>query len=233
MIPARETTGEQQVPDIVWDLPHFQSWLQAQKGAGHRLDGFKPVFLFPAGGKPFFWAGHVNVYVASENRNKVNEVVISRPDIMHIVLLHKPLRLSDKIRAVMVREFRSPAATPNGFILETPGGSSLKGEDPLTIASQELEEETGMVISPDRLVPLGARQLMGTMSAHKAHVYAALLNDQDMDRALAEAGKTHGNEGDSERTFVEVHDVGMLVREPTTDWATLGMIYAAAEALGI
>jgi len=228
----RETDGEMQVPDIVWNLPHFQSWLNAQKAAGNRLDGFKTVFLFPEH-KPFFWSGHVNVHVGAEGRNKVNEIVISRPDIMHIVLLHRSLRLTDKIRAVLVREFRSPATTDNGFILETPGGSSPKGDHPLHVAVEELAEETGLLISPNRLVPLGTRQLMGTMSTHRAHVYAALLDEQDMDRALAEVGKPHGNEGDSERTYVEVHDVSDLLREPTTDWSTLGMIYAAIDALGL
>ena len=228
-----ETEGEHQVPAEVWKAPHFQSWLQAQKGAGNRLDGYKSVFRFPEGGRPFFWAGHVNVYVASEDRNKVNEVVISRPDIMHIVLLYKHPGADDKVQAIMVREFRSPAATANGFILETPGGSSLKGEDPLAIASEELVEETGVRISPDRLVPIGTRQLMGTMSTHKAHVYAAQLNEDDMALVTEQLGKVHGNEGDSERTFVEIHDVAGLLSEEATDWSTLGMIYAAREALHI
>jgi len=232
MVPVPETEGEQQVPPHVWDLPHFQSWLQAQKNAGNRLDGFRPVLMFPEG-KPFFWAAHVNVYIASEDRNKINEVVFSRPDIMHIVLLYQPLRLSNSIRAIMVREFRSPATTSNGFILETPGGSSLKGEDPLAIAVQELEEETGLRISPSRLVQIGSRQLMGTMSAHKAHVYAARIDASDMDKISKELGKPHGNEGDSERTYVEIHAVEALLREDSTDWSTLGMLYAAIEALGL
>jgi len=233
LIQEPQTDGELQVPHHVWVLPHFQSWLQAQKGAGNRLDGFKSVFLFPDSGKPFFWAAHVNVFIASENRNKVNEVVISRPDIMHIVLLHRPLRSTDKIRAVMVREFRSPASTSNGFILETPGGSSLKGDDPFGTAVAELEEETGLRISPDRIVPVGTRQLMGTMSAHNAHVYAVQLNDEDMAAVMDQLGKPHSNEADSERTYVEVHDVSGLLRDPLTDWSTLGMIGAAIEALGL
>lgn len=226
-----ETDGERQVPQSIWDLPHFQSWLQAQKSAGNRLDGFKPVFLFPTEGRPFFWAGQVDVYVAAEGRNKANEIVIARPDIMHVVLLHKPLRLSDKINAVMVREFRSPAATPDGFILETPGGSSMKGDNPLVTAVDELFEETGLRISPERLVTLGSRQLMGTMSAHKAHAYAALLTDSDMESVMSQIGKHHGNEADTERTYVEVHSVSDLLQQPLTDWSTLGMIYAAIDAL--
>lgn len=226
-----ETDGERQVPGRVWTLPHFQSWLQAQKGAGNRLDGFEPVLLFPNNDRPFFWAAHVNVYVASEDRNKVNEVVISRPDIMHIVLLHRPSSPGGKVSAVMVREFRSPASTPSGFILETPGGSSAKGNDPLVAAVEELEEETGLRIRSTRLIPLGSRQLMGTMSAHKAHVYAAQIDEHELAAAKAQLGQVHGNEEDSERTFVEVHDVMSLLSEPSTDWSTLGMIFAAANAL--
>ncbi|MGE3483626.1 MAG: NUDIX domain-containing protein [Nitrospira sp.] len=229
---ARETEGERQVPDVIWNLPHFQSWLQAQKNAGNRLDGFKPVFAFPDA-RPFFWGGHVNVFIGDEGRNKINEVVLSRPDIMHIVLIHKPLRLSDKLQAVMVREFRSPASTPSGFILETPGGSSVKGDDPLGVAVDELYEETGVRISPERLVSLGSRQLMGTMSAHKAHVYGALIGPDDMDVVRAQIGRVHGNAEDSERTYVEVHDLDELLNEESTDWSTLGMLFAAVSALGV
>lgn len=225
------TDGERQVPPDVWAMPHFQNWLQAQKTAGNRLDGFEPVFEFRvANGRfVFFWGAKVNVYVAAENRNKSNEVVMSRPDIMHVVLLH----MSDKLRAVMVREFRSPASTPSGFILETPGGSSMKGSDPRGIAAEELHEETGLVIDQSRIVPVGSKQLMGTMSAHQAHVYAVELFDADMEAVRDELGRAHGNEEDSERTYVEVHDVTSLLRMQLTDWSTLGMIYAAADALNL
>lgn len=226
-----KTVGEKQVPEHIWRLPHFQSWLQAQKEAGNRLDGFKLMFEhYVADGKfLFFWAGHVDVYVASENRNKTNEIVISRPDISHVVMFNETLFGSAHV--VMVREFRSPATTPNGFILESPGGSSFKPESALDNAAHEVFEETGIKIPTDRLTPVGSRQLMGTMSAHKAHVFAVELTDDEMTAVSKNIGKMFGDAEATEQTYLEIHNVKELLKEPSTDWSTLGMIAASVEAL--
>lgn len=227
----RETDGERQVPDQFWALPHFQAWLQAQKKAGNRLDGFKPVMEFyVANGKLLFlWGAHVNVYVAAERRNKSNEVVISRPDIKHVVLFNDTLHSEPYV--VLVREFRSPATTSDGFIRETPGGSSYKPEGARETAATEVFEETGIRIEPSRLVPIGARQLMGTVSAHKAHVFAVKLKDQEMVEIWGRSKQQFGDSASSERTYVEIHSVRQLLKQETVDWSTLGMIAAAIEAL--
>jgi 8-oxo-dGTP pyrophosphatase MutT (NUDIX family) len=230
-IPIPQTDGEKQVPEQIWTLAHFQSWLQAQKGAGNRLDGFKSVFEhYVADGKIlFYWAGHVDVYVASEKRNKTNEVVISRPDISHVVMFNESL--FSEAHVVMVREFRSPATTPTGFILESPGGSSFKEGNALVTAAKEVHEETGISIDPERLKVVGSRQLMGTVSTHKAHVYAVELSDEEMEQVGKNIGKMFGDADSSEQTYLEIHSVKQLLKEPTTDWSTLGMIAASIEAL--
>jgi len=226
-----QTVGEKQVPEQIWKLPHFQSWLQAQKKAGNRLDGFKPVFEhFVADGKfLFMWGAQVNVYVAAEDRNKSNEIVIARPDIKHVVLVNDGL--FDEPHVVMVREFRSPATTPTGFILEAPGGSSFKKESARETASTEVFEETGIRIDPERLIFIGSRQLMGTVSAHKAHVYAAEISNDEMTAVSKNVGKMFGEDNSSEQTYLEIHSVKELLREQNTDWSTLGMIAASIEAV--
>lgn len=229
----RETEGERQVPDAVWGLPHFQSWLQAQKRAGNRLDGFKPAmeFYVADGEFLFMWAAQVDVYVAAEDRNKSNELVLSRPDIKHVVLFNDTLFSEPHV--VMVREFRSPATTPSGFILETPGGSSFKKESARETASEEVFEETGVRIDYERLAHIGDRQVAGTLSAHKAHVFAAKISDDEMTEVGKNIGKTFGAADSSEQTYVEIRSIKELLSEPVTDWSTLGMIYAAQQALGI
>lgn len=226
------TVGEKQVPEQIWKLDHFQSWLCAQKRAGNRLDGFKPVFEFyVANGKfLFMWGAQVDVYVAAEKRNKSNEIVVSRPDIKHVVMFNETL--FGNAHVVMVREFRSPAATPTGFILESPGGSSYKpGEAARDTAANEVHEETGIRLDPERMVVVGARQLMGTMSAHKAHVYAVKLTDKEMEQIGKNTGEMFGEEDSSEQTYLEIHSMKELLSNPTTDWSTLGMIAASIEAL--
>jgi 8-oxo-dGTP pyrophosphatase MutT (NUDIX family) len=226
-----QTVGEKQVPEQIWKLPHFQSWLQAQKKVGNRLDGFKPVFEFyVANGKfLFMWGAQVDVYVKAEDRNKSNEIVIARPDIKHVVLLNEGL--FDEPHVVLVREFRSPATTPNGFILESPGGSSYKKESARETAVAEVFEETGIRIDPERLVPIGSRQLAGTLSAHKAHVYAVNISNEELTEVSKNIGKMFGDIEGSEQTYIEIHSIKELLRSPTTDWSTLGMVAAAIEAV--
>ncbi len=228
----RTTEGEKQVPDKVWGCPHFQSWLRSQKEAGNRLDGYTPVFeFFVADGKfLFMWGAQVNVYVAAEDRNKSNEIVISRPDIKHVVLYNDTLYGTPHV--VLVREFRSPATTKSGFILETPGGSSYKKQSARETAAEEVFEETGVRIDYERLAHIGDRQVAGTLSAHQAHVFAAKLTDSEMTEVSKNIGKVFGDKESSEQTYVEIHSVKELLTSSTVDWSTLGMIAASIEALG-
>jgi hypothetical protein len=74
-------------------------------------------------------------------------------------------------RVVLVREFRSNAATHDGFVHELPGGSSpTEHDDPRALAATELHEETGVTIAVERLVRHGARQCMATMLSHHAEL---------------------------------------------------------------
>ncbi len=225
--------GECEVPLYIWRVGHFQHWLGAQKAAGNRLDGFKLKMAFGVGtreGHLFCWVAHVNIWVAAEKRNKSNEIVISRPDIKHVVGL-APSLTSDKLdtRIVLVKEFRSPATTKDGFIREVPGGSGWKPLNPAEEATKEFREETGIAITSERLKPLAARQLAGTTTAHRAHAFYVQLTDAEIEEALRRAAEktVAGNVKDSERTYVEVWTFRELLANPLTDWSNLGMIAAA------
>lgn len=222
--------GETQVPLYLWRTPSFAQWLQIQKSVGNRLDGCRVEMTFGVGprkGFLLFWAAHVDIYVAVENRNKSNEIVISWPDIKHTVGFR---RVGDDLldtEVVLVREFRSTATTPDGFIHEVPGGSAFKPKSPLEDAAREFEEETGIRVDPSRLVEIGARQLAGTTTAHKAHCCAVELTDEEMELAYSKqtADTAHGVQADSERTYVEVWILRDLLAQSVTDWSNLGMIF--------
>lgn len=226
--------GERMVPLHIWRLPHFQQWLMAQKGAGNRLDGARLLWSFRVGWAKSFtfaFAMHVNVFVAAENRNKTNEFVISRPDIATIVAYRKRPYVLDTA-VVLIREFRSPGRTPDGFIRELPGGSSFKpNEDPFITAAHELSEETGFQVDSSRLRLVGARQLCGTFTSHQAHVFACEISAHELDllRQQQAEGVVHGIAEDSERTYVEVHRLGDLLdaSSQAVDWSMLGMIFTA------
>lgn len=217
---AERSDGEREVPLYIWNTDSFQSWYKAQTGAGNRLDHARLEYNFRPRYKDFVWLWilRVDVYVASEERNKTNELVIARTDICSVVLYHE-----DDV--VLIREFRSPAATEDGFIVELPGGSSPKNdEDPEDTAAHEVQEETGFYLDSDRLKYHGARQLAGTFSAHKSHLFSAHLTQKEMEWFKSQKGIVHGNVEDSERTFIEIYSVGELIKENKTDWSTLGMI---------
>ena len=167
--------------------------------------------------------------MASEDRVKDNEVVIARPDISS-VLLYSEVESPQgdglvDYEVVLVKEFRSPASTEDGFIRELPGGSSVKkDEDAKEIAAEEVHEETGFYLDSDRLERVSDRQLAGTFSAHKSHLFKVHLTKKEMDWFKSQDGVVYGNVEDSERTFIEVHNVYDLVRNNLVDWSTLGMI---------
>lgn len=252
--------GERDIPLNIWNLQHFQSWYWAQTSAGNRLDAAEVLFTFRVGpqkGFVFAFILHVNVHIASEGRNKINEFIFARPDIATVVGYQKPSVSHNDFRSfaedtvyrnsaarlldfeiAIIREFRSPARTTDGFIREVPGGSSWKpGTDPFVTMTHELEEETGLgessgfTLDPARLRRVGSRQLCGTLSVHQAHVFAVELTEKEMAflRSQQDDNVVHGVEADTERTYVEVHRLGDLLASNSNllDWSVLGQILTA------
>ncbi|MEU5879804.1 nucleoside 2-deoxyribosyltransferase domain-containing protein [Spirillospora sp. NPDC047279] len=214
--------GEREVPLLIWRTETFQRWYAAQRGAGNTLLGARVHWRI---GRQ--WGLHVQVHVAAEDRVKGNEVVIARPDISTVVL-YRPAPALDDTLVVLVREFRSPATTSDGFVHELPGGAGEAG--PLARAVTEVAEETGLRLAPARLRAHGDRQVNATMSAHRAHVYSAEITDAEVAR-LRETGR-RGVAADGERTYVEIATFGEIRRRDLVDWGTLGMIAQVLAATG-
>lgn len=181
---AERSEGEREVPLYVWNADSFQSWYKTQREAGNRLDHARLHYNFRPRNKSFvfMWVLKTDMYVKAEDRNKTNELVIARTDISSVLLYHSPSSADGTVldyEIVVVKEYRSPANTEDGFVTELPGGSSpKKGEDPRETAASEVLEETGFEIEPERLKFEGARQLAGTFSAHKSHLFAAELDEK-------------------------------------------------------
>ena len=237
---AVRTGGERAVPLHIWTLKSFQDWYRNMVAAGNRLDDAKLLWHFkmPKAKTVFSWVLWVNVWVEKEQRSKSNEYVFARTDISTVVLWHRPYQgghhpeFSELLdtEVVLVREFRSPARTPDAMVHELPGGSSLKpGKDPLQVASEEVHEETGLIVAASRFVALGSRQLAATLSSHHSHLFAAELTKGEMAqaKALAEAETVAGVEEDSERTYTEVSTLRQMLDDKFVDWSTLGMVAQA------
>jgi 8-oxo-dGTP pyrophosphatase MutT (NUDIX family) len=228
--------GECQVPLHIWRTEAFQAWHVAQKKAGNVLHGARVEWVFQV--KPafvFYWSLHVNVFVTAEGRNKTNEVIIGRPDIVAVVLFHPGADLLDT-DAVLIREFRSPSRTPDGHTWELPSGSSIAtGQSAHTVAVREVQEEVGLLIDPRLLRKHEARQFVGAMSVHQAQVFSVELTPEQIAnmRAEEQANTQHGGADQSEITSVRVRKVREILAEPYADWSTVGMILAVLrERLG-
>jgi 8-oxo-dGTP pyrophosphatase MutT (NUDIX family) len=220
--------AEAQVPLYIWKEESFQKWYRSQLSAGNVLQGARLLWVsvMPKVRRVFCWALKVEVYIASEDRVKSNEFVFGRPDISSVILWYRAPTLADT-QVVLVKEFRSPGRTKDGFVREPPGGSSAPGTKPLDTAVEEVEEEAGLKIKPQRLKAYPLRQMYGTLSSVGANVFSAEISRDELEFLRSQAGQPHGIEEDSERTFVEIYRVGDLLKQPLTDWATLGMIFSA------
>jgi len=222
--------GERYIPLSIWCTPPFQNWYQSQKQAGNQLLYAKLLWTFAVHSINFVfsYALHVKVWIAAENRIKSNEFIVSRSDISVVVPYWKHPTDPWQSEIVLIKEFRSPARTADGFVHELPGGSNPKtGDDQLQLASDELYEETSLKIDAARFRYLDSKQIAATWSTHFANVYAIALEKHEIEKAkqLASAGQTFGVKEDTEKTYVEVcqlKNIGKYV-----DWSMEGMIYRA------
>lgn len=222
---AERQGGERLVPLFIWKTPSFQQWYKAQTHAGNRLDSAKLLFNFRPKNKQFvfMWILHVSMFIESENRYKTNEFVLARSNISSALLYYPSDNFKDT-KVVLIREFRSPASTNDGFIRELPSGSEVLDRDPLLVASEEVEQETGFHLSPERFNFIKDRQLSGTLSSHRSFLYSVQLTEEELMWFEENLNKPNGNEEDSEKTYVEVKTVGELLDSNDLDWSNLGML---------
>lgn len=226
--------AERQVPLMICRTTSWKLWYENLKRVGNRLDGATVEWTFRVGpDKSFvlFWALHVNIYVTAEARSKSNEVVISRPDIACVLAWLPGKELLDT-EIVLVREFRSPSRSSDGFIYELPGGSSFKpSSDVLQTASDELFEECGIRVEKERLHQETSRQAAATVTTHHVHLFSARLTPDEMEAARAHAaqGTVFGNASESERTRMVVTTVREAISACKADacFTTLGLIMQA------
>ena len=235
---AHRHSGETAIPLTIWRTESFQEWLTAQKKAGNRLEDAHVEWIGrvgPNGEIVFFWILYVKVWIQDEGRYKENEWIIGRPDISSILLYmpHPTDPMETKI--VLVKEYRSPVSNSQAKIFELPGGSTFKsGANPYILAVQELQEETGFILDEGRKLKAHVpRQLNGTLSTHKCHLFSLALTPKEMSDIEEVVGKTFGDSEDTERTTLIVMPLRELLRADYADYATIGMILQALADNGV
>jgi len=228
--PAVRTDGERHVPLMIWNTRQFQDWYADLKRAGNQLQSGKVLKTFQASnGFIFAYVLWVNVYIQSEGRHKNNEFIVSRTDTSSCVLYYPRL---DPMRTevVVVSEFRSPVSNKKGLVYELPGGSAPKSDqDPIITIIEEVEEETGFKMDPNRIVSISKQQVCATLLTHKTNLYSYQLNSNELDLFYQKRGLIFGKEEDTERTSVHVYRLGNILDSELVDWSTIGMIMKAVQ----
>ncbi|MBM7775370.1 8-oxo-dGTP pyrophosphatase MutT (NUDIX family) [Actinokineospora baliensis] len=215
--------GRRFVPLRLWRTEGFRRWVVTVERSGNDLVDATQLWVFPTAGPVVFWALRVSMWVAAEDRLKVGEVVLSRPDLASVVA-YLPGDTPHDTEVVLVREFRPAARTMDGFVLELPGGSHSSVLEPVALAALEFGEETGLTIAANRLVAHTSRQLAATMTTHRQAVFSVRLTAAEMDGLRGAAPVVDG----TEVTYPVVWRVGDLFADGRADWTTLG---AVAEVL--
>jgi 8-oxo-dGTP pyrophosphatase MutT (NUDIX family) len=229
-LPVR-SGGERWVPAVIFTTPMFQSWYGQLCEVGNRLDKAGVRWTFRLKGRVFSYVLWVDIWVQSEGRHKANEWIFARTDVACVVLYARAADPMDS-KVVLVREFRSPARTPDGFVHELPGGGcEAADDDALERAAREVYEETGIAVAKERLRYVGSRQAVATLSTHQVHCYAVEMTDAELAQAAAVAasGEAHGEDGPGgeEQAYTEITTLGELLQGEYADWTTVGLVARA------
>jgi hypothetical protein len=225
---AQRTVGEVCVPLFIWRSEQFQTWYRSLRDAGNRLEGARLGHHVRFGAKTLFsYVMWVNIWIEAEQRFKTNEFIFSRPDISSVVAYHR-CESTGELLFALVREFRSSVNNSQGFVYEAPGGSSKKaGVDPQVNAGHEMYEEVGLDIEDiSRFRFVGNRQVIATLSTHRANVYAIELTEAEFAKLeqAARLQEAFGVAEDTERTYVHLVSMARLFELPV-DYSTLGMLF--------
>lgn len=218
--------GERFVPLQVWKKDSFQKWYSSQVQAGNSLQHAKVLYTYRPEGTTFvfLWILKVSVYISAEKRFKTNEFVIGRTDISSILLWRRDSVLENS-EVVLVKEFRSPARTKDGCIWELTGGSSISNRGMTETAVEEIKEELGLVIDPSRLKFFQERQVFGTLLSHTSSLFTVEITEEEMEYLKSQKGIPHGNEADTERTYIEIVKFKDLLNS-SLDWSNIGYVYS-------
>lgn len=217
------SSGARYVPKDIFQTPMFQSWYQNLLRVGNRLDKAEVLWDFRLNNKVFSYVLKVDIFVAAEGRHKTNEFVFARTDISATVLHN-----SEDDEIVLIKEFRSPARTPDGFVTEAPGGSCEDlDNNPQRSAAREVYEECGVAFAEDRFRYVGSHQAVGTLSSHHVHCFAVDASREEMAQLKALADKESFGVDEEERTYVRVMTVSEMLASGEPDWLTYGLVFKA------
>ena len=212
------------IPVDVWKHPGFKSWYKSLLNTGNKLEDAKVLWSFSPGGKMFAFILKATIWIENEQRYKNNEFFFGRTDISSCVIYSKPDNNLLNTEVVIVSEYRVPVRNSKSMVYELPGGSSPTDENPLQTVCDEIKEETGLIIEPNRLMYNGFRQLQATTLSHGSHLYSVEIDQFEMELVKSRIGNTYGKIEDTELTYLNVMNIGNILSSDIVDYSNIGMI---------
>lgn len=227
---VERSLGERCIPLQVWKTHQFQSWYKNLLKSHNRLESAKVLYNISSEGEIGITLFRPCVYIAEEDRVKDEETVIARSDTVS-VCLWKEVEESEDTEIVLVKEFRAPANNKSGYVYELPGGACENDEDAQEAAIREVLEEVGLDLEEERLKYVGSRQVYATLLAHKAHLFAYHLNEEELEKVKSQKGIAKGVKKEGEKCWTEIVRLSHIRSGNIVDWNNLGQISVAAGRL--
>lgn len=147
--------------------PKVAKWKEHVTGAGCTIHSMRPIKLIRKKNRQLLF-GLFEVDVSVPEGGKLLPIAMIRGDACIIVPCVRN-RKTGRTRYVMIRQRRTGCGD---FCLEFPAGMlDTHVNDPLSIAVEELHEETGLRVSPEKLFPLFDRPLYTSPGLQDEAIY--------------------------------------------------------------
>ena len=160
------------------------------------------------------------MWIEAEQRIKDNELILSRTDLVAILLHYKD-------QVILVKEYRSVCNNSECYVYELPGGSSPTLTPTNETAVNEVQEEIGVKIPIERFKLINVRQAVATFSAHRIHAYKVELTKEEFNQISKLNNTVHGLHNEGEYTYLQIKSVKEIVENNLVDWTNLGIILSA------
>lgn len=139
--------SEREIPIKIWNDKSFKDWKNSinSNDLACNIQNIDILYQYYTNisKKLFLWIMQPNIEILKENRNKTNEFIIGRPDIVSFVLYSINTKNIYDSKVLLVKEFRSSCKNNTGYVYDLPCGT-IDSEDPFKTVLKELKEETSI-----------------------------------------------------------------------------------------
>jgi len=200
-------------------IPKFTRWHQRLLHAGCTVHDVTELHAITKKNSNSLLFGLYRIRATDSDGDPLLPIVLIRGDAVVIVVR---LDFAHSSKYLMVRQRRVGSGLDS---LEFPAGMVDENiNDPLSVAITELEEETGLYLTPDRLQPLFDKELYSSvgLSDEAIHYFGATVR-LTPEQAKNFEGRLRVNANEEEKIRVVLSDRQTIISEATSLQTILGL----------